>query len=73
MCSYDNKVKLIEGGNVELGDDGEFVFNIRCMKGRPTVEFVNIGKFFFEFQIVIVAQQSDYCQKIRIIVILVKS
>lgn len=51
MCTHDDKVNIVEVGSVESGDDGEFVFNIRCLKGRPMVERVNIGGLILEFQI----------------------
>lgn len=51
MCPNDAKVKHVGEGIVDDGDDGECLYNIRCVTGRPMTESVRIGGLVLEFEI----------------------
>lgn len=51
MCPNDAKVKYVGEGTVDDGDDGECLYNIRCVTGRPMTESVRIGGLVLEFEI----------------------
>ncbi|XP_063897720.1 uncharacterized protein LOC135118780 [Helicoverpa armigera] len=52
MCASNSKVNYVTEGNVDVGDDGKLaVLNIKCVKGRPMSEFVNVNGVFLEFEI----------------------
>lgn len=51
MCPNEDKVKYVDEGTVDDGDDGEAFYNIRCVKGKPMTERVMISGLALEFEI----------------------
>lgn len=51
MCTQGGKVKYVEEGTVDEGDDGMCFYNIRCVKGKPMTERVSISGLCLEFEI----------------------
>ncbi|KAJ8716473.1 hypothetical protein PYW07_003100 [Mythimna separata] len=53
MCPNGEKIKYVDEGTVDDagGDDGEFFYNIRCIKGKPMTERVMISGLALEFEI----------------------
>lgn len=51
MCPNEGKVKYVDEGTVDNGDDGESFYNIRCVKGKPMTERVMISGLALEFEI----------------------
>lgn len=51
MCPNEGKVKYVEEGMLDCGDDGECFYNIRCLKGKPMTERVTVSGLALEFEI----------------------
>ncbi|KAJ0171393.1 hypothetical protein K1T71_012943 [Dendrolimus kikuchii] len=51
MCPNVGKVKYVDCGAVDEGDDGKRFYNIRCVRGRPMTERVFISGLALEFEI----------------------
>lgn len=51
MCTLGNKVHFIEKSDVDEDCDGELCYNIRCVKGKPMTERVNVCGTALEFEI----------------------
>lgn len=51
MCTLGNKFHFIEKSDVDEDCDGELCYNIRCVKGKPMTERVNVCGTALEFEI----------------------